>query len=673
MIPGGPGNACTPCGMAEPAGAPRGDAGDRFWLYVGIAAVFAGQGMMFGLGVNLAGPEYDTPTYWILHGVLALSAVVVFLLLGPGLVRETLAAVRRRRVTVEGLFFLSLCGAMGASVLATLTGEGAIYYEVVAVVLAVYAIGKRVGDGAKGRVFAAVERLRAQWDYAEVVEDHGAGRIVPIDAIRAGTRVRVAAGGVVPVDGVVVRGVAEVEEAAITGEPTPRVVRPGMRVMAGGRTLDGVLEIESAVAGRRRGIDAILRVVEQAPDSPSRLQEEADRLMRFFLPVVVVVSLGTFIGWWLGSDLGWARALFNAMAVLLVACPCALGLATPMAIWGGLQRMAERGLVVERATLLDAMARTRMIFFDKTGTLSDPDPVVVDVVAAAEDRSVVRDILAEVEAGWNHPVAAALTAWTGGGTGDVNLRVESSRLIPGAGVAAQVRIDGTLREVRVGSEDLFTAVRWTGFDDLRRRLFGSLERPTGRVVGIGWDRTVRAVFRIRESLRPGAEATVSALGEMGIGVRILTGDREPERERIGGVRVEAAMRPEDKVEAVRASREAGESPLMLGDGLNDAGAMALAAGSIAMDSGTDLTRHRADAVLAGGRWEVLPELIRVSRSIHRGIGGNLRFAAIYNGIGMTLAAAGQLHPVVAALLMVGSSFWVSIRATRSVTAGSTVG
>lgn len=670
----GPADTCLPCGAGGSSLPESAPGKDRFWLYVGIAAVFAGQGMMLGLGINLASPEYGTGTYWILHGVLALSALIVLLILGPGLWRETRGAIRRRRPTVEGLFFLSLLGAMGASLIATFTGEGAVYYEVVAIVLAVYSIGKRVGDAAKGRVFGAVERLRSQWDTAEVVEADGELRTCPIDAVRVGTRVRVRAGSRIPVDGIVVEGVAEIEQAAMTGESIPVVVRPGMRVQAGGRSLDGVIEVESTAAGRRRGIDAILRVVEQAPDSPSRLQEEADRLMRYFLPVVVLVSLGTFFGWWLLAQSGWSRALFNSMAVLLVACPCALGLATPMAIWGGLQKMAAKGLIVERATLLDAMARTQMIFFDKTGTLSEHLPRVVDRVETRGQESRIRELLCAVESGWDHPVAASLVQWVATETGAARrgpgCEVRENRMLPGRGIEAAV-LDPELGriDVRIGSEALFSSDGWTGFAEMERDLFAAQDRNRGRIVGMGWNGVVRAVFELRERLRPGVEETIAELIQLGVGVRILTGDSAPHYSEIATVRAEKGLRPTDKLDAIRRSGQAGESPLMIGDGLNDAGAMAAAAGSIAVDSATDLARHRADAILVGDRWDVLPECVGISRSIHRGIAGNLRFAAVYNVIGMSLAAAGQLHPVVAALLMVISSFWVSVRATRSVGEG----
>ncbi|MGF1530914.1 MAG: heavy metal translocating P-type ATPase [Puniceicoccaceae bacterium] len=670
---------CLPC-SGEVGSGGTAEAPDRFWLWIGLAAVFAGQGMMFGLGVNLAPPTYGSSTYWILHGALAGSALIVFLILGPRLLRESRMAWRGGRLTVEALFLVSLIGAVLASLIATMTGDGAVYYEVVAVVLAVYSVGKRLSDIAKGKVFSAVNRLRSQYDLVRrEIGPGGETEEIHIEQIARGERVRVLAGEVIPVDGSVIEGVAQVEEAALTGEPTPVVVRPGSQVLAGGHSLDGALTVLVEHDGRARKIDAILRAVEQAPNSPSQLQEEADRMMKWFFPLVMLVCVGTILGWGVWGTVGWAKSIFFGMAVLLVACPCALGLATPIAVWGGLQRMAAKGLVSERASVLDAFSRCREIFFDKTGTLSEPDPVVVDAFFDPELEQELLGALRLVESSWNHPVARAICQYLdrrarGSGLGterqEDGWRLRETRLLPGLGVEGILEAihqgeNGSARQVRmvVGSRDLIDS--WMDVDG-PQFLEGRWEKADGRDVYVGWGGKVGGVMRVRESLRPGASEVLSTIRAMGVNPRIISGDQAPEWLEIRGVKVEAGLSAEEKVALVRASREAGKHPLMVGDGLNDAAAMAAASGSISVKSGVDLTRARADAVLVSDRWEVIPEMLEVSRRAFSVIRGNLRFALVYNAIGMSLAASGQLHPVVAALLMVVSSFVVSARAIQSV-------
>lgn len=645
---------------------------EKDWLKLGIAAVVAGQGMVFGLAVNISPPAFHSPTYWVLHGGLAFSAVVVGLILGPRLCRETFASLQRGRLSVEALFLASILGAFVGSLLSTFRGTGAVYYEVIAVVLAVYTIGKRLGDRSRGKVFQAVESMRESFDRAERLNPDGSSSVVPVTELRAGDRVEVHPGEAITVDGRIEEGESDVLETTLTGEPLPVLRQAGDRVLAGSHSLDGRLRIRVDSEQTDREVDRILASVEGASSRPSKLQETADQITQGFLPFVLAVSLATFFGWWIFSEVGWDRALFNSMAVLLIACPCALGLATPIAVWGGLYRMAGKGLICRSAEMLDRLKRVRHVFFDKTGTLSEEGLRVREVEwllppagggsPFSLSREDVVSLVLECERKVNHPVARALMAWASENpvaeNGSSVWETESLRLVPGRGVEARVGKKGGsgILKVRLGDETWANADRSSSAPGLK-----SEKRLCLSVEGVPVIR-----FFLGESLRLSVGGLFQDLRELGIEVSILSGDPASAWREIEGVEVRGSLSAEEKAAAVLRSREKGEWPIFVGDGMNDVMAMVEGEASVAMGGGSDLARSQAEAVLQGGNLDRLVDAISMARRIYGKLKGNLVFAAFYNVLGMGLAAAGVLHPVIAALIMVVSSILVSVRALRSV-------
>lgn len=629
-----------------------------FGWRIGISLALAGQGMVFGLGYNNAlaageAPEFGSLLYWVLQGSLMASALGVVLLLGIPLARETLRALMAGRLTVESLFVLSAAGALGGSVISSFRGSGSVYYEVVAIVLCVYAIGKQVGALQKGKVGNALRWLRQRLDYAEVETASGERRRIPVSEVRRGDMVRVGPGEALPVDGRIREGSGYVRETALTGEPVPVRKQAGDSVLAGTYSLDGHLRIEADGGGRRR-IDGILRTIEQARQRPSRLQEEADRLTVYFVPVVVTVATATFAGWWLVGGQLW-EALFNAMAVLLVACPCALGLAMPTGIWAGLYYISQRGLVGRNGHLLDMLARTDVFIFDKTGTLSGFD-LATETEAFAPghpERAEWLVAVASLARESGHPVSEALARLSGEA-----VPVRELEAVPGLGLRGSC--GG--RRVILGEGEL---LRKDGVNGLRATNQDDGARPGWKRVHVAVDGRYAGWIGLREELRPEAESALQALGDLGCRCRILSGDPEPALPKLAGVAVEESLSPEEKARRVRGEVEAGRQVLFVGDGINDVLAMEAAHGAIGVERGAELATEFADGMLVNGRVAALPHAVRQTRTLMNRLRGNLRFALVYNGIGMSLAAAGVLHPVVAALLMVGSSFWVSMRAMRA--------
>lgn len=625
----------------------------RAWLKIAIAGVFAGQGMMFSLALNMTPPPHGSPAYLILHGGLIFSSLVVMGFLGRPLFSSTWGMLRARRISIEGLFTLSLLGAFIGSVVGSLTGQGDVFYEVVAIVIAIYTFGRMLGERSQARLKLESERLRERFDRAMVADGAGIWVERPISQVSQGARVCVEPGSAFSVDGWIVEGVGYVEETALTGEPLPVVRRPGDRVRAGTWAVDCrfVLEVEHSLGARE--LDTILQAVEAADGRPSGLQIQADALVRVFLPFVVLVSLSSALYWIFAGS--WIDVVLNSMAVLLVACPCALGLATPVAISQGLFRLAQMGLVSRDGALIDALAKTKKVFFDKTGTLSESSLRVIELwldETLPMERTHLLSSVLEAESSVPHPIARALTQYLVANDMTAGAAIEDLRLIPGQGLECRVSGAGGAHMIRVGEASLGAP----------EPPVDQLHEKKGKRVFVWLDGRIVACFVLQESLRASVDTVWQQFDELEVATRILTGDPSPEVSIPKKVALEAGLSSADKVRRVTESQIAGESPLFVGDGINDAAAMRVASGSVAMDSGAGLARSAAMGQLAGDRIEVIPQAISLARDIHRRLHGNLIYAAAYNTLGMVLAAAGLLHPVAAAMIMLVSSFWVTARA-----------
>ncbi len=636
------------------------------WFKLAIALVIAGQSGMWSLGYNNT-PVTDRPpvgslTYNMIHGGLIMSALFVIALLGPPLFRETWRNLRAGQITVEGLFVLSMIGAFAGSLISSLTGEMDIYYEIVPIVLAVYTVGKMIGARSREKALGAVQRLREDFDTAVIRCERGTEKRVPVGVLVPGRdHVIVRPGEPVPVDGILREGTGFVRETALTGEPAPVRRNRGDRMVAGSYSVDATLCIEPTAACGERQLDHILRTVESARGAPSELQEQADRIMQWFLPIVIVVSIGTFAVWTLLPAVPWWQALFNSMAVLLVACPCALGLATPIAVWGGMMHVARLGVVPRNGRFLDALAKASVAYFDKTGTLSEAELRLgrIEPYPGWEERKAwLLALAAAVEKNLPHPIARALQhEATENGE---RFSVHALTLHAGRGVEAQVSADGQAPEVmtvRIGTVDFAASNEASSEHDL--------PGDEARHVVLSIDGIPALCMDLHESLRPNLQQLFGELRDMGIVPEILTGDPRPRWRELYGVPVHKALTPSDKAARVERALHRGERVLFVGDGINDLGAMSGNVASLAMGGGAALARSVGDAVLMGDRLDVLPAAIALARRVRGHLHGNMLFAASYNAIGMTLAALGILHPIVAALLMVGSSALVSFRALRA--------
>lgn len=644
------------CCTVPPPDAPRAGAVDALagdWFRLGVAAMASMLSMMFGLGVNLS-PPVGAARVWM-HALLAGLALAVLLLVGGPLCRRAWAEVRARRVAVEQLFLVGLAGALAASVHSSLTGFGSVYYEVVAILLAIYNFGAILGEQRRQNVQRAAEAVRAEFDFCQRLGECGQEERVPVRELKAGERVLVRPGEGVPVDGRVVDGTGFVREASLTGEPFPVVKRPGDRILAGGYALDQALTVECESPGRARQLDQLLDAVRAAQAQPSLLQREADRLTVWFLPVIIGLALLTGIGWTLAE--GWISGVFRALAVILVACPCALGLATPISIWGALGRLAQRGVLASSGELVERLAQVEVVVFDKTGTLSDEEMTLVDFATIeGMERGQLLGWIAALEAGSTHPVARALRG--AGVAGETARAVET---LPGVGIAAEV----AGHRLVVGNTGVLGAAAERTASALRALLLAGASDKASLFLYVTLDGRPVAVAALRERLRESAAAAVAQLHAAGLECHLLTGDRAEHAQALGLAgfdQLHAGVTPLAKEALIEELQAGGKRVLFVGDGLNDSAALAAAHAGLALSSGAGLSREAAAGQLYGGDLTAVPEAIALCRASMRAARQNMLFAGAYNFLGVTFAVTGLLHPVVAALLMLAASFTVTGRA-----------
>ena len=603
------------------------------WARLIIGLFVAGQTMLLGIAINLSPPESET-TRLVLQGGMLVATVAVMLLLGRPMAIDAWRSLRARAVSMELFFLICLTASFALSCQSILRGTGPVYFDVVAILLIVYSIGRAVGQHSRRRALASARELTDSLATARL-ED---GTVVAVDTLRPGARIVVRGGELIPVDGRVVAGQAFVRETAFTGEWIAATRSAGDAVVAATACEDGPLTIEVTEAGADRRVARLTALIEEARVRPGRLQRRADRFVQWFLPIVLGVAL---IAGLRAPDLH--EGIFRALAVLLVACPCAAGLATPLVVWNVLGRLARRGLVLRSGEVVERLADVESAVFDKTGTLGAEQLRVesIDTTPAPHEAEETLATLRAVEEGRSHPVASALRN-VPVAVGAPPVAVDRTRTIPGRGIEADVR--------RAGARHRFAIVR----DD-------SLGDDGALHLRIESDGKLKARARLRERLREGAEGAVARLDALGVPVTILTGDGAGGAAQVAGFApTESGQTPEQKLARVRSMRH----PLFVGDGFNDAAAMAASHTSIALASGSDVAVETADATLHGGDLTLVPQAVAHAREAVRMVRSNLRWAVLYNFAGIAFAATGHLHPVLAALLMGVSSAIVAWRSLR---------
>jgi Cu+-exporting ATPase len=661
----GPGN-CPICGMAlEPKqiSADEGPSSEyldmrrRFW----VSAVLALPLVVVAMGRHLAPATFDFATAgWLNWFELAAATPIVLWAAWPFFKRFA-ASVRGMRPNMWTLIGLGVGAAYIFSVIATMApeifpdafrgpeGEVGVYFEAAAVIVVLILLGQVLEIRARERTGGAIRALlNLAPKTARIVRDNGTDEEVPLETIKSGDRLRVRPGEKVPVDGEVVDGRSSVDESMLTGEPVPVEKTAGAKITGGTLNGSGSFVMRAERVGRETMLARIVEMVAQAQRSRAPIQRLADVVAGYFVPVVVAIAVLAFIFWSVfGPPPAMAFALVAAVSVLIIACPCALGLATPMSIMVGTGRGAQMGVLIKNAEALERFSKVDTLVVDKTGTLTEGKPKVVALQPTEGfDESELLRLAASLEQGSEHPLAAAIVS--AARERDLPLAATANfESITGKGVTGSV--EG--RRVALGNarlmDQLSVAARALTDDAERRRSEGQT------VMFVAIDGTAAGLIAVADPIKETTPAALKTLREDGVRIVMLTGDNRTTAEavagRLGIEEVQAEVLPERKNEIVRQLRSEGRVVAMAGDGINDAPALAAADVGVAMGTGADVAVESAGVTLVKGDLQGVARARLLSEAVMRNIRQNLFFAFVYNAVGVPIAA-GVLYPFFGILL-----------------------
>jgi Cu+-exporting ATPase len=661
----GPGS-CPICGMAlepvqpaeeETSSEELMDMERRFkWSLVLTAPI-----LVFLLDEFVAGqPLHHALPSGVLNWMELVLATPVVLWAGWPFFERGWASIVTRHLNMFTLIALGVAAAYGYSVAATIApgifpasfrvaGEVAVYFEPAAVIVALVLLGQVLELRARSNTSAAIRSLLALAPKtARRIQAGGLEEEVTLDAIVVGDRLRVRPGERVPVDGIVIEGTTSVDESMVTGEPIPVEKATESRVTGGTVNGTGTIVIQAERVGAETVLAQIVRMVSDAQRSRAPIQRLADRISSWFVPTVIVVAIVTFVVWAvIGPEPRFAYALLNAVAVLIIACPCALGLATPMSVMVGTGRGAEVGVLFRDAAALEVLERVTTLVVDKTGTLTEGKPRLgtLEFVGAIDADTLLR-LTASLEHVSEHPLASAIV----GGANERGLRLDPvTDFVSTTGAGVRGRVLG--RDVVVGNARHLAALSIDATPlDARAE---ALRQNGETVVYVAVDGVPAGVIGVTDPGKPSAPKAIESLRADGIKVVMLTGDNRTTAtavaRRVGIDQVEADVLPQQKAAVVKRLQEAGEKVAMAGDGINDAPALAQADVGIAMGTGTDVAVESADVTLVKGDLRGIVRARRLSGATMTNIRQNLFFAFVYNALGVPVAA-GVLYPIAGTLL-----------------------
>ncbi len=633
----------------EPAAAAR--TGLPPWWPVAVAAALS-----LPLALPMAGAAFGR--HWMLPGWVqfALAAPVQFWL-GARFYRAGWGALRAGAGNMDLLVALGTSTAFGLSTWHLLAGGGGmphLYFESSAVVITLVLLGKWLEARAKRQATEAIRALQALRPERARVRRAGGEVEVPAASVRPGEVVVVRPGERMPVDGVVVEGASHADESLITGESLPVAKHPGDPVTGGSVNAEGVLAVRTTAVGAESTLARIARLVESAQARKAPIQRLVDRVAEVFVPVVVVLAVLTLLGWGLSTG-RWEEGLLDAVAVLVIACPCALGLATPAAIMAGTGVAARHGILIKDAEALENAHAVDTVAFDKTGTLTRGRPELVAAEAAGIAEAELLALAAGLQQGSEHPLARA-TLEAAVQRGVAAPLGQAVHAIPGRGVAGTV--GG--RALMLGSERV---VHEAGLDESGLSARAAQLRAEGRTVSwlveAGTPPRVLGLLAFGDALRDTAREAIALLAAQGVTCVMVTGDNRGSAEavasQLGINEVRAEVLPGDKAAVVEALRAQGRLVAMVGDGINDAPALAAAHVGMALGSGTDAAMQAAGITLMRPDPRLVADAIAISRRTRAKIRQNLFWAFVYNVVGIPLAAFGLLSPVIAGAAMAASS------------------
>lgn len=596
----------------------------------------------------------DIPYRKVIEAVLTI--IVVF---GPGLEfhKTAFGQLKKGRANMDSLISMGTLAATLFS-LWSMTQGGAVYFETAAVIAALILVGRYFEALSKGRAGEAIQKLlELGAKMAHKVQPDGATIDVEVETLKAGDIVLVKPGEKMPLDGVVLEGESSVDESMLTGESIPVSKSVGAEVFGATVNQKGVLQVKITATSGDSVLAKIVELVKNAQAQKAPMQKLADKISGIFVPIVIGIALVTFVIWFFVSG-SISAALIPAVAVLVIACPCALGLATPTAILVGTGRAAKSGIFIKSGEALERGKGLNVVMLDKTGTITQGSPSVTNIVAYGGSEEDVLGLAAAVEAMSEHPLATAVVR-AAEERGIKIAKATNTKSETGMGMLGTV--GG--KEVRIGRKAFVS-----GGDGVETTEADRLETEAKTVVFVSHGNVCIGLIAIADPLKENAQEAVSELKKLGMRPVMLTGDNtrtaEAIAKQVGIETVHAEIMPEDKLRLVKEAQEQGERVVFVGDGINDAPALTQADLGMAMGTGTDIAIESGQIVIMGGEAGKIPEAILISRKTFGAIKQNLFWAFIYNVIGIPLAALGLLNPMIAAGAMAFSSISVLLNSLR---------
>ena len=643
------------------------DEEDAFFTSLLIGGVMVLHDMIVGAGIyareifNWATPE-SQPLVDFFQVMMMVTSIPVLLLLGLPILRAGFASLLRGQPNIHTLIMIGTFSAFGLSVRNLIVGHGGLYFDTATMLIFLVSVGRWLEMQAHKSSNTAVMKVLEQIPETAWVVTGEADKEVSVADLKPGMRVRAKPGGRFPVDGLIATGEGDVDESLLTGEPKPVTHRAGDVVKAGTISLDGSFEVIATAVGESTMAGQIGRLLHEALWARSPLERTVDKLSAWMTPAALTLAAIAFLVW---SHIGGAeKGLIVALSVLLIACPCALGLATPLTLWLSLQRAAESGVILRSAAALERLAKVNRVFFDKTGTLTQL-PMKVHGVFLGKDESNKKvesgkwflEVVASIENESEHPLAKAIVEYAKANQVEL-IKPESFKAIPAFGVTG--KLPSTNYQITIGSSRLMFAEGLEMPDEIGDQ--AEAWKEAGRVVVYaGWEGQVRGILSLDETIRDESSEVLNQLQSRGLALGVLTGDELSAGERwqsVLGIPVQAALTPDEKMKRLA------ENAAMVGDGINDGPALASATVGLAMNHGADVARSASDIVLMRDDLRVIPWLFDLSREAMRRVRQNLGWAVVYNIVGVALAMAGLLQPVFSAFAMVASSIFVTSNAMK---------
>ena len=647
----------------------------RFWMSAifAIPLLYVAMGHMIGLPIpNIIDPMDNAKNF----ALLQLLLTVPVLILGRSFFIVGFKSLFKGHPNMDSLVALGTSAAVAYSLYGTIkifSGDSsftmALYYESAGVILTLITLGKYFEAVSKGKTSEAIKKLMGLAPKNATIIRGDSEIEIPVDSVQMGDIVVVKPGEKIPVDGIVIQGNSAVDESMLTGESIPIEKKAGDSVIGASMNKNGSFQFKATKVGKDTTLSQIIKLVEDAQGSKAPIAKMADKISGVFVPIVIVLALLSGLGWYFIGQESWVFALTITISVLVIACPCALGLATPTAIMVGTGKGAENGVLIKSGDALETTHKIKTIVFDKTGTITEGKPVVTDVVTSKniEEDELLR-LAASAEKGSEHPLGEAI----------VNraeerqltlVNTESFNAIPGHGI--QVTMEGST--FLLGNKKLMDDSK-ISLEDLSQ-ISDELAKQGKTPMYIARDHKIAGIIAVADTIKESSKQAIFKLHKMGIEVAMITGDNKRTADaiakQVGIDRVLSEVLPEDKASEVKKLQQEGKKVAMVGDGINDAPALAQADIGIAIGSGTDVAMESADIVLMRSDLMDVPTAIELSRATIRNIKQNLFWAFAYNTLGIPVAM-GVLHlfggpllnPMIAGAAMSFSSVSVLINALR---------